>query len=67
MRLVILLMIPHMALELGLFWERQQTDLTLMEAGYLVGKITVLYIRCQHTIYKTSMETFCMEPQSIYL
>jgi len=43
-------MIPHMALELGLFWKRQQTDFTLMEVRYLVGKITVLCIRCQNFI-----------------
>lgn len=46
MWLVILLVIPHVAVKLGLFWKRQQTDFTFMEVWNLIGIISVLRIQC---------------------
>lgn len=46
MWLVISLVTPHVALELGLFGERQQTDLTLVEVWDWLVIISVLCIQC---------------------
>lgn len=42
--LVILLMFPHVTLKLRLFWKRQQTDLTFVEAWYLTVIVKVIII-----------------------
>lgn len=61
--LVILLMLPHVTLKLGLFWERQQTDFTFVEVWYLTVIVKVVIIQSQNSIYKISyvqtMSTRC--------
>lgn len=48
--LVILLMLPHVTLKLGLFWERQQTDFTFVEVWYLTVIVKVVIIQSQNSI-----------------
>lgn len=46
MWLIISFMIPHVALKLGLFWKRQQTDFTFMEVWNWTVIISILCIQC---------------------
>lgn len=49
-RLVILLMLPHVTLKLGLFWKRQQTDFAFVEVWNRAVIINVLIIQRQNPI-----------------
>lgn len=46
MWLVMALVAPHVALKLGLFGEREQTEFTFMEVCNLTGIINILHIQC---------------------